>query len=408
MIPTLEDIRKAATALQGQVLRTPTLPAPKLSLLTGANVFVKYENLQVTNAFKERGAYIKLSRLKKAERNAGVIAMSAGNHAQAVAYHAQRLGIPATIIMPTSTPHVKVEATRAYGAHVLVEGETLDDAKQAAEREAQTHGLTWVHPYDDWDVVCGQGSIAIEMLEDVPDLDTLIVPVGGGGLIGGMSVAAKGLNPHCEVIGVEVETYPAMIDRLEGRDPQCGGNTLAEGIAVKYVGELPLEIVKHNVDDIVLVSESQIEQAINFYLTYQKTMAEGAGAAGLAAMIASPQRFKGKNVGLVMCGGNIDPRILASITVRALSRQNKLVALRINIPDKPGVLGEISTLLGNLGANILEVSHHRLFLKIPVKGTSVDITIETKNAAHAQQIIDALQHKGYDVTRIEVGSSEYL
>ncbi|MHC5653882.1 threonine ammonia-lyase [Stappia sp. ICDLI1TA098] len=405
MSVTLDTIREAARLIEGAVMRTPFLPAPKLSRLTGAEVFVKYENLQVTNAFKERGALVKLLALSQAERARGVIAMSAGNHAQAVAYHAARLDIPATIVMPEPTPIVKVAATRGYGARVVLAGEMLADAQAEAERLAAAEDLVWVHPYDDEAIIAGQGTIALEMLEDQPELDCLVVPVGGGGLISGMATAAKALKPGIEVIGVESRLYPSMVAALEGKPAHCGGATLAEGIAVKNVGRLTLEIVRRTVDDILLVDEAALEQAINAYMTLQKTMAEGAGAAGLAAMLAAPERFSGRRVGLVLCGGNIDPRLLSSIMVRALARDGRLVSVRITTSDRPGILGEISTLIGQEGGNIMEVSHHRLFLNVPAKGTTLDVTMETHDAGHAATILAALERAGHSVHMLDLGES---
>ncbi len=396
----LSDIEDAQTILDGRILRTPMLPAPRLSELTGADVFVKYENLQVTNSFKERGALNKLASLAAADRARGVIAMSAGNHAQAVAYHATRLGIAATIVMPVTTPAVKVAATRAYGATVVLHGETIAEAQARAEDLQARHGLVFIHPYDDPRIIAGQGTIAIEMLEERPDLDCLIVPIGGGGLIAGNAIAAKAINPRIEVVGVEAELYPSMWSALHGQDRPCGGATLAEGIAVKNVGKLTLPIIRELVSDVVLVSESQLERAVNAYLTLQKTMAEGAGAAGLAAMLKEPARFAGKRVGLILCGGNIDPRILASIMVRELERGEQIVSFRLTIPDRPGVLGQIASRLGELGANILEVDHKRLFLDVPAKGARLDVTVETRDHAHAEEIIGALAAEGFHPVRI--------
>ncbi|MEJ1158584.1 threonine ammonia-lyase [Prosthecomicrobium sp. N25] len=399
--PTLADIEDAARLIEGAVMRTPCLPAPRLSELTGADVWVKYENLQVTAAFKERGALVKLLSLTAEERRRGVIAMSAGNHAQAVAYHATRLGIPSTIVMPKTTPHVKVSATRGFGAHVVLEGESVADAQVGAERIAAEKGLVFVHPYDDFHVVRGQGTIALEMLAAEPGLDVLVVPVGGGGLIAGMAIAAKALKPGIEVVGVETRLYPAMWCALNGRPVHVGGTTLAEGIAVRNVGALTLEICRAAVDDVLLVDEVHIERAVNAYLTLQKTMAEGAAGAGLAALTTSPERFHGRKVGLVLCGGNIDPRILSSIMVRELAREEKIVGIRMIIPDRPGVLGEISTIIGDLGGNILEVEHHRTFLKVPAKGATLDVVFETRDGGHANEIIAALEGRGFTVERSE-------
>jgi threonine dehydratase len=397
---TLTDIEDAQNILEGRVLRTPMLPAPKLSELTGAEVFVKYENLQVTNSFKERGALNKLASLPAADRARGVIAMSAGNHAQAVAYHAARLGIAATIVMPVTTPFVKIAATRAHGAVVVLHGETVAEAQARAEAMQSERDLIFIHPYDDPRIIAGQGTIAVEMLADRSDLDALVIPIGGGGLIAGNAIAAKSIRHSIEIVGVESELYPSMWNALNGEDRPCGGATLAEGIAVKNVGKLALPVIREKVSDIVLVSESQLERAVNAYLTLQKTMAEGAGAAGLAAMLKEPKRFAGKKVGLILCGGNIDPRILASIMVRELERGEQVVSFRLTIPDRPGILGQIASRIGALGANILEVDHKRLFLDVPAKGARLDVTVETRDRAHAEEIIAALGADGYSPVRI--------
>lgn len=402
---TFADIEAARRVLAGQVLRTPMLPAPKLSALTGAEVCVKYENLQVTNSFKDRGALVKLASLSATERARGVIAMSAGNHAQAVAYHASRLGIPATIVMPVITPSVKVAATEAYGATVVLDGETLVEAQARAEAIAAAEELIWVHPYDDPQIIAGQGTVALEMLEVTADLDAIIVPIGGGGLISGTAIATHAKHPKIDIVGVEAALYPSMSNALTGADRTIGGATLAEGIAVKNVGVLTLPIVREHVADIILVDEAHLERAVNAYLTLQKTMAEGAGAAGLAAMLARPERFRGKRVALILCGGNIDPRILASIMVRELERASQIVSFRLTIPDRPGVLGQIATLFGKLGANILEVSHHRLFLDVPAKGAKLDVTVETRDPAHAELILRVLAGEGYQPVRIETGGA---
>jgi threonine dehydratase len=402
---TLADIEAARRVIAGQILRTPMLPAPKLSALTGAEVFVKYENLQVTNSFKERGAVTKLASLDAAERARGVIAMSAGNHAQAVAYHAARLGIPATIVMPEATPYVKVAATKAYGAEVVLEGEGISEAQARAAVLAQERNLTWVHPYDDPFVIAGQGTIALEMLEEVPDLEVLVIPIGGGGLIAGNAVAARAVRSGIEVVGAEAALYPSMWNALNGAGRACGGATLAEGIAVKTIGRLTLPICRALVSDVVLVGEADLERAVNAYLTLQKAMAEGAGAAGLAALMVEPERFRGRKVGLILCGGNIDPRILASIMVRELEREHRIVSFRLTIPDQPGVLGQIATRLGELGANILEVDHKRLFLDVPAKGARLDVTVETRDRAHADAIVAAFAASGYQPVRISPGDA---
>src|ERR1700724_2299526 len=392
---TLADIEAARRTIAGHVLRTPLLPSPPLSALTGAEVFVKYENLQVTNSFKERGACVKLAALGAEQRRRGVIAMSAGNHAQAAAYHARRLAIPATIVMPETTPFVKIKATEALGAMVVLDGETLVEAQARAEAIAAERNLVWVHPYDDPHIIAGRGTIALEMLEDAPDLETLVIPIGGGGLISANAIAARAQKPSIEIVGVECTLYPAMWNAINGGNRPCGGATLAEGIAVRNVGALTLPIVRELVSDIILVDEPLIDSRVNAFLHLQKTMAEGAGAAGLAAMLAKPERFAGRKVGLILCGGNIDPRILASIVVRELERENRIVSLRLSIPDRPGVLGVIATRLGQLGANILEVNHRRLFLDVPAKGAKLDVTVETRDPAHADDIHHALEADGY-------------
>ena len=401
---TLADIEAARSVIAGHVLRTPLLPAPPLSALTGAEVLVKYENLQVTNSFKERGACVKLAALSAEERRRGVIAMSAGNHAQAVAYHAHRLGIPATIVMPEATPFVKVKTTRALGANVVLDGDDLAESQKRAEQIADERNLVWVHPYNDPRIIAGQGTIALEMLEDAPDLDTLIVPIGGGGLIAGNAIAARAIKPSIDIVGVESRLYPAMWNTIHDGNLPCGGPTLAEGIAVRNVGALTAPVVRSLVSDIILVDEPMIERAVNVFLTLQKTMAEGAGAAGLAAMLAAPERFAGRKVGLILCGGNIDPRMLASVMVRELEREDRIVSFRLTIPDRPGILGQIASRLGELGANILAVDHHRLFLDVPAKGAKLDVTMETRDNAHAEEISRALTDDGYRPMRLASGA----
>src|SRR5467141_955960 len=373
---TIADVEAARRTIAGQVLRTPMLPAPKLSALTGAEVYVKYENLQVTNSFKDRGALNKLASLGESARARGVIAMSAGNHAQAVAYHAARLGIPATIVMPVTTPFVKVEATEAHHAEVVLDGETVSEAQMRAE-----------------------------MLEEVPDLDMLVIPVGGGGLIAGNAVAARAICPSIEIVGAEAALYPSFWNALHGEHRPLGGATLAEGIAVKNVGALALPIVRELVSEVILVDEAHLERAVNAYLILQKAMAEGAGAAGLAAMLVKPDKFRGRKVGLILCGGNIDPRILASVMVRELEREDRIVSFRLTIPDRPGVLGQIATRLGQLGANILEVEHRRLFLDVPAKGAKLDVTVETRDQMHGEEIFQALEAEGYQPVWIDTATT---
>jgi threonine dehydratase len=397
---TIDDVRRAEATIRGHVLRTPLVPAPRLSDLTGATVCVKHENMQPTGSFKERGAVTKLESLDADERRRGVIAMSAGNHAQAVAYHAKRLGIPATIVMPLGTPLVKAENTRAHGARVILHGDTLADSAEKAEALAEAEGLVFVHPYDDAAVMAGQGTVALEMLADAPNIDQLVVPIGGGGLISGIAVAAKAINPAIEIVGVEAALYPSFTNAIRGSNQPIGGATLAEGIAVKTVGQRPLPIVRDLVSDIVLVDEPALERAVNAYATLQRTMAEGAGAAGLAAMLAEPERFQGRRVGLVLCGGNIDARLLASVMVRELERDDRIASFRVTTNDRPGLLGRLASRLGELGANILEVSHGRLFLDVPAKGVTIDVTVETRDARHTAEVIEALAADGLAPQRI--------
>ena len=404
MTVKLADIEAARRKLVGAILPTPMLPAPKLSGLTGADVYVKYENLQVTNSFKDRGAFVKLAALTDDERRRGVICMSAGNHAQAVAYHAQRLNIPATIVMPVTTPFVKVKSTEAFGAKVVLEGDTLSECQDRVAAIVAERKLVLVHPYDDPAIIAGQGTIALEMLDEVPDLDMLVIPIGGGGLIAGNAIAARGVRETIEIVGVEAALYPSMRNAVTGANDPIGGPTLAEGIAVKNVGRLTLSVVRALVSDIILVDEAHLERAVNAYLTLQKTMAEGAGAAGLAAMLAEPERFRARKIGLILCGGNIDPRILASIMVRELEREDRIVSFRLTIADRPGVLGPIASLLGELGANILEVDHRRLFLDVPAKGAKLDVTVEARDHDHANEIMSALMRCGYQPVRLEAGA----
>ncbi len=404
---TAADIDAAAKTLEGRVLRTPTLYAPRLSALTGAEIFIKYENLQATGSFKDRGALVKLASLNDAERKRGVIAMSAGNHAQAVAYHATKLSIRSTIVMPEITPFVKVAATEAHGAHVVLFGETVAESAKRAEEIAAKENLVFVHPFDDPKVIAGQGTVALEMLADASDLEMLIVPVGGGGLIAGIALAAKAAKPKIEIIGVESTLYPSLWNKLHDEARACGGPTLADGIAVKETGKLPLPIIRELVKEVLLVEEAHLERAVNAFLTLQMTLAEGAGAAGLAAVLAEPARFRGKRIGLVVTGGNIDPRVAASIMVRELERAERIVSFRITIQDRPGTLGEIATLLGRLGANILEVDHRRLFLDVPAKGARLDVTVETRDKAHAEDVEQKLRADGLAVVRLDTGTGGY-
>ncbi len=392
---SLEDVKDAARLIEGQVERTPLRHSRTLSDITGADVWVKFENLQFTAAFKERGALNKLARLTDQEKKVGVIAASAGNHAQGVAYHGRRLGIPVTIAMPVTTPFNKVEHTRAFGARVLLEGNTFDEAKAHAEKICQREGLTWIHPFDDPLIMAGQGTAALEMFEDKPDFDVLVVPIGGGGLISGMATVAKAHNPDIRVIGVQAAMYASMHSAMNGGKPAKGGASIAEGIAVKQPGELTQQVVRELVDDILLVEEEHLERAITLFADVEKTIAEGAGAAGLAALIAHPSRFTGKKVGLILCGGNIDTRLLASVLTRALVREKRLSNIRIIGDDRPGLLALVSKIIGDNGANIMEVAHNRIALDVPAKGAEFDILMETRDAQHTQEIIDALAQAGY-------------
>lgn len=401
MTVTLADIEAAAQRIAGNVERTPFKLSRTLSEITGAEVHVKFENFQFTASFKERGALNKLLQLSVSERRAGVIAMSAGNHAQGVAYHAARLGIPATIVMPLGTPFVKVEYTRKHGARVLLHGESLADASEYAFQLREREGLTFIHPYDDSQVIAGQGTIGLEMLHDQPDLDGIIVPVGGGGLIGGIATAAKALKPSIRMIGVETRMYPSMHAAMRGEDAVCGGQTIAEGIAVKNAGRLNVEIARRLLDDVLLVSEDHLEQAITLFATVEKTIAEGAGAAGLAALLAYPNQFAGQRVGVVLCGGNIDTRLLASVLTRSLVREKRLTSVRIIGDDRPGLLSKVSKVIGDYGGNIIDVAHNRLALDVPAKGAEFDIMIETRDARHTQEIVDALGEAGYPPRKMD-------
>ncbi|MDX2237842.1 MAG: threonine ammonia-lyase [Hyphomonadaceae bacterium] len=397
---THADILDAAARIAGQVERTPMRLSRTLSDIVGAEVWIKFENLQFTASFKERGALNKLSRLTEPERRAGVIAVSAGNHAQGVAFNAAKLGVPATIVMPLGTPFTKVEHTRKHGARVLLHGEGIAEATTYAYQIKEREGLTFVHPYDDAHVIAGQGTIALEMLEDAPDLDMLAIPVGGGGLISGNAIAAKAIKPGISIVGVEARMYPALYAELRGETPQCGGQSIAEGIAVKQVGRINFEICRALVDDVLLVDEPHLEQAIALFCNVEKTVAEGAGAAGLAALLAHRETFAGKRVGLILCGGNIDSRLLASVLTRGLIREGRLSSLRLIGDDRPGLLARVSKIIGDLGANIIEVAHNRLALDVPAKGAEFDILIETRDAQHTQEIVEALAANGYPPRRL--------
>ena len=394
---TLMDVRAAAERIYGAVERTPSHWSRTLSKIAGCDVHLKFENLQFTASFKERGALNKLLSLSPAERKRGVAAMSAGNHAQGVAYHAGRLGIPATIVMPEGTPFIKVEHTENFGAKVILHGKVLGESQAEAMRLAEKEGYVFVAPYDDPYVIAGQGTIGLEMLAAAPDLDILVVPIGGGGLISGISVAAKAVKPSIEVIGVQVASYPSMRQTLRGEPVTIGDETIAEGIAVKNVGKLTYQIVKELVDDVVLVEDWEVEQAVALFLSIEKTVSEGAGAVGLAAVLADPERFKGKKVGLVLSGGNIDSRLLASVIMRQLVHEGRIISLKVGISDRPGALGKIATLVGEAGGNIIEAMHQRLFTSANIKAAELELTIECRSAQHADKVVALLEENGFRV-----------
>jgi threonine dehydratase len=405
MTVTIDDIRTAAKLLDGQVVRTPAVRARRLAETLGAaELVLKLENQQYTGSFKDRGALNKLLSLTPEEAKHGVIAMSAGNHAQGVAYHAQRLRIPATIVMPQGTPFIKVERTRAYGARVILEGDSIDASAEFARGLAKQENLTFVHPYDDARIVAGQGTIGLELLADAPDLDTLIVPIGGGGIISGIAIAAKAEKPGIDVVGVEAALCPSMHHAIHNMAMSVVGQTLAEGIAVKTPGKLTREIIERLVPDILLVEEDAIERAVQMLIEIQKLVAEGAGAAGIAAMLAYPERFRGKRVGVVICGGNIDSRMLAQVLMRGLVRDGRVITLRVEIADQPGVLGRLARTIGDTGGNIIEIYHQRMFFDLPVKRADVDAVIETRNAEHAREIIAALEAAGFKTRRLSARS----
>ena len=395
MAVTLDDIRAAATPLQGAITDTPCLHSRTLSQITGAEVYLKFENLQFTAAFKERGALTKLLSLTPVERSAGVIAASAGNHAQGVAHHARRLHIPAVIVMPRLTPNVKVERTRSHGAEVVLHGDSFDAAHAHAVALSRERGLVMVHPYDDEKIIAGQGTLALEMLADWPQLEVLIVPIGGGGLIAGVATAAKGVNSAIQIIGVQTERYPSMYRALRNEPAEFGSNTIAEGIAVKTPGTLTLPIVRELVDEIVLVGEGPLEQAIVMLLEIEKTVVEGAGAAGLAALLSYPAMFKGKQVGLILCGGNIDPLMLADIIERGMVRAGRLTRLCVQLTDLPGSLAAVTACIAATRANIEEVHHQRKFTHLPVQSAVVEFVLQTRDHTHAEEIVAALTAAGF-------------
>ncbi|GAB4203357.1 MAG: threonine ammonia-lyase [Tibeticola sp.] len=393
---SLDDIEQAAARLHGQILHTPCVASRTLSDIVGAQVFLKFENLQFTASFKERGACNKLAQLSAEERSRGVIAMSAGNHAQGVAYHAQRLGIPAVIVMPRFTPGVKVERTRGFGAEVVLHGDTLEAAREHAFALARERGLVFVHPYDDAAVIAGQGTVALEMLHDVPALDVLVVAVGGGGLIAGMATAARALRPGVEIIGVQTQRFPAMVNAIKGTHLPQGSSTIAEGIAVGAPGALTEAIIRERVDDLLLVDEGDIEQAVLMLLEIEKTVVEGAGAAGLAALLRHGERFHGRRVGLVLCGGNIDPLLLAGLIQRGMVRAGRLTRLRVAARDVPGALARITTTVAEAGANIDEVHHQRAFSALPAQNVEIELVLQTRGVAHVREVIDRLQAAGFE------------
>ncbi len=398
--PTPDDVRAAAARLRGHVLETPCLASRTLGELVGCEVFLKFENLQFTASFKERGALNRLARLDARERERGVLAVSAGNHAQGVAYHARRLGIPATIVMPRFAPAVKVDNTRRFGAEVVLAGDTFDEARAHGLRLAVERGLTLVHPYDDPDVIAGQGTIGFEMLAQQPAIDTLVVAVGGGGLIGGIAVAARSVRPGIRIVGVQSERFPAVWNALHGGSLDCGQATIADGIGVRVPGALTLPIIRRSVDDVLLVGEGDIELAILALLEIEKTVVEGAGAVGLAALMRHRERFAGRRVGLVLCGGNIEPLVLAEIIERGMARSGRLARLAVDVRDVPGALAGVAALLGSLGANIEQVRHQRTFTDLSVERVRIEVVLHTRGEAHVGEILAALAAAGHRAERI--------
>jgi threonine dehydratase len=399
---TLDDVRAARTRIGDAIVATPTLYSQTLSAITGANIYLKFENLQFTAAYKERGALNALLQMDPEALKRGVIAASAGNHAQGLSYHGTRLGAPVTIVMPKTTPTVKVMQTEAVGGKVVLEGEKFDDAYKHARLLEKELGLTFVHPFDDPKVAAGQGTVALEMLEAIPELDCLVVPIGGGGLLSGMGTAARALKPDIGLIGVQAELYPSMYALLNNKQMPCEGDTLAEGIAVKVPGAFTSQVIRGLVDEIVLVSEPQLETAVSLLLQIEKTVVEGAGAAGLAAIMARPDLFAGKNVGVVLCGGNIDTRLLANVLLRDLARSGRLARLQITLQDRPGALFKVMKLFNDHQVNIIEIYHQRIFTTLPAKGLITDIECEARDAGQLQGLIDDLKSVGYKVERVEL------
>lgn len=406
MSVSIDDIRAAREQIAGAVIRTPLVKAPRLGELLGCELYLKLENLQHTGSFKDRGALVKLKSLTPGQAKSGVIAMSAGNHAQGVAFHAARLGIPATIVMPEFAPVTKVERTRGFGARVVLVGDTLDASAVAAREIAEEQNLTFVHPYDDPLIVAGQGTIGLEMLEDEPDLDTIIVPIGGGGIISGIAIAAHHAKPGLRMLGVEAALFPSMYRAIHNQPAESGGQTLADGIAVKNPGALTRAIIEREVEDILLVDEPAIETAVHKLVEEQNIVAEGAGAAGIAAMIANRERCAGKKVGVVICGGNIDVRLLSWVLTRGLVRDGRMVRLRIGIIDRPGVLAKVAALIGETGGNIIEVMHQRLFYDVPAKHADVDAIVETRNAKHVDELVRKLCDNGFPTRVLSARSDD--
>ena len=394
------DIERAAEMLRGMIVDTPTVPSPSLSQRTGVELYLKLENLQYTSAFKVRGAAFRLANLTPEQRQRGVIAASAGNHAQGVARHASLLGVPATIVMPLGTPFTKVRRTESWGARVMLEGAGFEEAYAAALKHAEEEGLVFIHPYDDPLVIAGQGTLGIEILEAVPDLDALIIPIGGGGLIAGVATAAKAIKPSIKIFGVQAAAYPSMKQVMAGVTVECKGTTVAEGIAVKQPGFITRDIIRALVDDIIIVDEAALEIAIHLLAVEQKVIAEGAGAAGLAALLREPDRFAGMKVATIVCGGNIDDRLLASVLLRGLVREGKMARLRIELPDRPGALVAVSQIVADAGANIIEVTHHRLTHDVPVKTVTIDLVIETRDQTHTAALIAALESGGFPTEKM--------
>ncbi|MCK0129057.1 threonine ammonia-lyase [Erythrobacter sp. F6033] len=399
---TIETIRAAAARIEGAVVKTPMMHSITLSEITGAEVWLKFENLQFTAAYKERGALNALLHLSEEQKKRGVIAASAGNHSQGLSYHGTRLGVPVTIVMPKTTPTVKVMQTESVGGNVVLEGETFDEAAAHARTLEKELGLTFIHPFDDPLIAAGQGTVALEMLDVKPDLDCLVTPIGGGGLISGMATAAKSLNPDIEIVGVQAALFPSMFAKIKGEERDCGGDTLAEGIAVKKPGEFTSKVIAERVDDILLVDEPKLEKAVALLLQIEKTVVEGAGAAGLAAVLSNPERFAGKMIGLVLCGGNIDTRLLANVLLRDLARQGRLARLRVTLQDRPGALFKVMSLFDQHNVNIIEIYHQRIFTTLPAKGLITDIECEARDADQVERLIKALREKNYAVEMVEL------